>query len=50
MTIFKVRNNKSWQGCGKIVNLYIVGGNANEYNQYRKQCGDSSRDKGRTAI
>jgi hypothetical protein len=43
MTIFKGNNNKCWLGCAKQEPLYSVGGNANSYNHYGKQYGDSSK-------
>ena len=37
----KSTNNKCWRGCDKKGISYTAGGNANQYNHYREQCGDS---------
>ena len=43
--IKKSTNNKCWRGCEKKEPSYTVGGNANQYSHYGKQCGDSLKNE-----
>ena len=42
--IQKSTSNKCWRGCGEREPSYTVGGNANLYSHYGKQCGESLKN------